>query len=1140
MHVEAGLADADIEARRDAIDVRRSFIVQAPAGSGKTELLIQRYLSLLAIVDHPEEVLAITFTRKAAAEMQERVVAALRRASAGDHGDLEHEKTTLDAAGRVLERDRQLKWRLIDSPRRMRIQTLDAFCANTARSLPLTSGLGGSANTVQGADAGSLYRSAALATLDWLVGEEDVGDAVEQVLSHLDNNTGAYIAYLSRMLQMRDQWLEITGSGEVHDSAEVRARLENNIADVVRHHLQNVRRRLLAAGAGDVPHLASYAANNLYAAGKDSHPALALSDRSTICAAEPEEVAAWRGLAELMLTQKGDWRKTVNRNQGFPPGDAGEKKQWIETLAGLSADAELAALLQTARALPDPHYSEQQWQVLLALFTLLPLAVSELKRLFAEQGVCDHSEVALAAGAALGTTEAPGDVALILDYRIQHLLVDEMQDTSISQYQMLETLTAGWQPDDGRTFFCVGDPMQSIYRFRNAEVGQFVQARQTGIGHLTLEPLTLRRNFRSGEQLVHWFNTVFSQVFPVEDDMATGAVSYTESAPVESLTGSGEYHVYPLFNADVGREARATATVIEHCLAKSIDENVAVLVRSRTQLPALLTELRRKAVDYRAVEIDRLTDLPEIIDLQALTRACVHAGDRAAWLGLLRGPLVGLNWTDLHSLVYDSGSEAVWDLLRNTDRVSKLTPFAQAAVADFVPVMASCINADRVRTLRQRVEAGWFQLGGPAFLADEEQLENVYRYLDVLERIEMAGTLPDPAELQQLLDEERVSSRGGEDCRVQIMTMHKAKGLQFDHVVLPSLGRFTVAGDKSVLSWLNIPADRGGRDMVISPVGPSFELEGDPLHRYIESALRQSDRLEQDRVLYVACTRARKSLHLIGNVGVTPDGESLRKPHSGSLFSRLWRAIEPAVNAAFDPAAVCSAGSENTDEETALVAPGLRRASASWAVPPPPALPTVAENPEIFAADERRVEYYWVGAVARHAGSVVHKWLHRFSELGSWPTAAQLPATDPTTRAWAVALGVGSADLEHLCTRVRRALDGIIGDPRGLWILDGPGFSELPLTGAVDGKPVSMIIDRVRIDDGVHWIIDYKTSTHEGGDLEGFLSQESDRYAPQLARYAETYKRYSGVTDVRTALYFPLMRHFEEVECASLRLPVQS
>src|SRR5690606_32830729 len=183
-------------------------------------------------------------------------------------------------------------------------------------------------------------------------------------------------------------------------------------------------------------------------------------------------------------------------------------------LERLGGDAALCASLHAVRKLPEPRYDDGQWDVLQALFRLLPVAVAELRRLFRQHGVTDYVEVANAADRALGGAEDPGEMALLLDYGIRHLLVDEMQDTSLAQYRLLEKLVAGWQPGDGRTLFCVGDPMQSIYRFRDAEVGQFLLARTRGIGPVELESLVLTRNFRSSPALVHWFNEVFPRVFP--------------------------------------------------------------------------------------------------------------------------------------------------------------------------------------------------------------------------------------------------------------------------------------------------------------------------------------------------------------------------------------------------------------------------------------------------------------------------------------------------------------------------------------------------------------------------------------------------------------------------------------------------
>src|SRR5205807_8890004 len=113
----------------------------------------------------------------------------------------------------------------------------------------------------------------------------------------------------------------------------------------------------------------------------------------------------------------------------------------------------------------------------------------------------------------------------------KHVLVDEFQDTSISQWELLERLTAGWEPDDGRTLFVVGDPMQSIYRFREADVALFLHARREGLGNVRLEPLTLTTNFRSQEKLVDFFNDAFPRIFPAEPDESLGAVPYSAATP---------------------------------------------------------------------------------------------------------------------------------------------------------------------------------------------------------------------------------------------------------------------------------------------------------------------------------------------------------------------------------------------------------------------------------------------------------------------------------------------------------------------------------------------------------------------------------------------------------------------------------
>jgi ATP-dependent exoDNAse (exonuclease V) beta subunit len=225
--------------------------------------------------------------------------------------------------------------------------------------------------------------------------------------------------------------------------------------------------------------------------------------------------------------------------QGFPAatqarGDEQQRrkaaKQRTEELLGaLVAHEPFVAALQDLRALPPVAYDPTQWAFIEALAALLPLALAQLELTFRRYGAADFTQLAQGAIQALGEPDAPTDLALALDYRIQHLLIDEFQDTSFTQFELLRRLIAGWQPGDGRTLFAVGDPMQSIYRFREAEVALFLRARHGGVAGLALTPLTLQVNFRSQGALVQWVNNVFEQVLPQREDERSGAVSFTLS-----------------------------------------------------------------------------------------------------------------------------------------------------------------------------------------------------------------------------------------------------------------------------------------------------------------------------------------------------------------------------------------------------------------------------------------------------------------------------------------------------------------------------------------------------------------------------------------------------------------------------------
>ncbi len=215
------------------------------------------------------------------------------------------------------------------------------------------------------------------------------------------------------------------------------------------------------------------------------------------------------------MLARDDWRKQLSAHRLGPdfadPGMRQRLRDLIDDLRGLAGVRE--ALLELRRA-PAAHLSEDDVAAIRALSSVLSRAAAELHADFAEAQRVDYTYVMGAARQALTEGGEPTDLALRAGLALRHILVDEFQDTSLAQFQLLETLTVGWEEGDGRTLFVVGDPMQSIYRFRDAEVGLFLKARAAGIGQVKLKALRLSRNFRAVPALVDFANELFAQVLP--------------------------------------------------------------------------------------------------------------------------------------------------------------------------------------------------------------------------------------------------------------------------------------------------------------------------------------------------------------------------------------------------------------------------------------------------------------------------------------------------------------------------------------------------------------------------------------------------------------------------------------------------
>ena len=918
----------DDAARRRALDVQLSAIVEAPAGSGKTGLLLQRYLKLLAEggVSQPEEILAITFTRKATAELRERVLEQLHAAAGNvplspEAGSFESETRRLAEA--ALTTDASLGWRLLEQPQRLRIRTIDALCAEIARTLPILSG-SGTSEPVESAEP--LHREAARRTLLELGGTDKLlNDALQTVLLHRDGNLNDCEALLARMLEQRQQWgelvpLDAESLTDENLDTQVRPKLERSLETIVCAGLNRVVETIPQSELGELTELAArlgFASS--YVPGEES-PVVTCAGRNELPEARAEDLDRWLALLHLLFTKEGEWRKS------FRPGHlkfniSYEDGNVLRDIVSRMQTEEIAEALKSIRRLPPARFPDEQWRVAKALFRLLRHALAHLKVLFAETGRCDFSELALAACEAL-SAEGVADLSRSPGARLTHLLVDEMQDTSSSQYMLLERLTRSWD-GHSQTLFLVGDPKQSIYLFRQARVERFLRTvAERRLGDVPLEPLQLTANFRSQGALVEAFNETFAQLFPQvavasqslgeeldvpfvraeairsPSEHPQSIVWHTEVLGSHPIPGNPAPTVAELRSAHVLREAREIRQKIEEWRALPLPAgrtkpwSIAVLARARKHLVPITSELSRDygagPIPFRAVQIDTLDERPEVLDVLALTRALLHPADRVAWLAVLRAPWCGLSLLDLLRLTgegLDTNPEATVVELVSV-RAPLLSPSGQRLLDRAWPTLQQALATLGRTSFATHVERTWLSLGGDATLSPE-RLVNVRRFFEVLRELEQDSTAGIDTSTLNVRLSSLYAEPAADENAVQLLTIHNSKGLEFDLVLVPGLERSTNRSRSELLNWLELdPTDGDAAHILLAPIGSRGE-QTDGLNQWLSRVKRSRENAELRRLLYVACTRAREALHLFAACEPQGDGE-VRTPVEGTLLRAAW------------------------------------------------------------------------------------------------------------------------------------------------------------------------------------------------------------------------------------------------------------
>jgi ATP-dependent exoDNAse (exonuclease V) beta subunit len=1089
--------------------------------------LTDRILALLATVSRPEEIVAITFTRKAAAEMHARVLKKLELARDNVAPKTSYEVRSLALAQAVLARSEERSWHLLAHPARLSIKTIDSFCASLVRSMPWLSGLGGMPTVAE--EPNEHYLAAAREVF----ASVGTNPSVAKLLEHMDLDVQAASTALAKMLGQRDQWMTLlpTVTNERDRNA-----LEDHFAQAVSEELSGIPPLMPLGYAQELAPLIRQAVSFLataekYQATYDQLKCLQDWDGQAFDT-NVSDLPRWRALAELLITGAGTVRKTINVKHGFESKTdyCKDFNAWLANNGG-GDEPSWAKALQALEHLVDERFSDAQWDILKAQIECLWLAVAQLQMRFATFGEVDFAEIAQRAFYGLGRADDPTELLLKLDSSIRHLLIDEFQDTSQTQLDLLERLTSGWQADDGRTVFLVGDPMQSIYRFRKAEVGLFLKVRDQGLGDLHLTPLRLTDNFRSGAGIVDWVNNMFTHIFPKQDDAIGGAITYAPSVAFNEGNPEQAVHQHLIISDDKDEPARQLIVLVKEALAAAPDSEhpVAILVRTRSNLRGATELLAKENLPYRAVELVALNQRAYVVDLVQIVRALCHLGDRAAWLAVLRSPYCGLTLFSLHRL-FAGDKRAVIDILEATlAQVAQASPNPAEQVLEpdqyarlvFVArVFSAAVREETGEVFARKVQRVWQQLDGPALArhtGDVSDAESVFRLIERLAPyggldLDMFESRLTKLYASSVEDEATASVEEKSKGVVEVMTMHKSKGLQFDTVILFGLHE-KAKGDDTPL----VRIEQAHGRLLMGPIKSRASDTADPYSNFLGQREKRRASHEVDRLLYVAATRAKKTLHLVARLKIDKkDSTVVAAPESSSLLARLWPFIQ---------------------QPTPLPEQDERRVESHMPFYKGPLLQRRATVPAMGSPSRTTIEplelpgniipmfnqaYVWGAEAGRErlVGTIVHEWLAHIGESGleRW-TTERITSKGSVIERQLGATGLSGEQASLGAQEAVEVLRAMLTQEHGRRLL---GQIKAKREWALLDENGQMSIMDLVLDEGDHWlVVDYKTSRPAASEpLSVFEKRMLARYKPQLQRYCQQLFALDG-RPAKAALYFP-------------------
>jgi len=1082
--------------------------VHASAGSGKTYLLVSRIIQLLLNDAEPGTILAITFTRKAAAEMRQRLLQRLFELAAADDAQLRALLEQLGASPdpETLQRARKLYEQLLTTEHPVTTTTFHAFCQDLLRRFPLEADVPAGFELLE--HTGNLQDEAweALMAEAADAAKGPLAQALAQLFAKLTlNNTRQ--ALLSFVQQRSDWWAWTEQQTDALAFACQRLAAQLNVQPdenplqtffAEQKNIGNCQRYLefvLQRNNKTNQKLALQLENGL-------------DERLTLA-------QRYQTIRETFLTQKGTVRACKPSKEMVKVYGEQSTDEFIELHAAC------AAIIQAA---DNQLAAQHTWQITSAWYLAGQHLLQHYQRIKLEQRLLDFTDLEWKSYQLLTQSDNASWVQYKLDNRIKHLLIDEFQDTNPTQWQLVLPLLeefADKQEEDANSVFLVGDAKQSIYRFRRAEPRLFKTASDWLQDNMQSSRLPLNKSWRSSPAIMDFVNKLFGSG-PLHSQL-------TDFIPheTEHRTLWGQVKLLPLVRAEEKEEATHTelrnplttplhadddntqltegqllATTIRQLVdrqtpvghakeARAIRySDILILLRSRTHVGEFEQALRSQAIPYLGAERGTLLEALEVIDMVKLLHWLLSPYDNHALASILRSPLFAATDDDL--LLLANRGKGHWQdrLAGLVDELPEASPLARAHVllgrwqqmAGHIPVHDLLDRIYSEANVLARYTAAF-----PAVLKARVS-SNLSRFLELALEID-SGRYPSLTRFIKWLDDLRQKSNEapneppsqGQQDRVRLLTIHEAKGLEATVVFLVDSARplQRKTAYEALVDW----SDSQNRPETFLLTGKKDELDAYSRQK-LEHLFALEDR-EEANLLYVAVTRAKQMLFISGT-------QAARKAKSSwyETISRQYE-IDPEETSGVQTLQETGTPPGIVPTQQVIDDTGIdvdKRLSDVIKITN--TLREIAPSHAVNATDSSNT----LDEDGRQRGLIIHAMLEQMTQ-DKHPPLARL--------AQQFGLEEHSQPFKTCLAETRQLLQ----TPELQTLFDSQHFdaayNEVPISYELNGRMVYGIIDRLVITDDRVLLIDYKTHRLEAEQLQELL----EVYKPQLSLYVEGIKK---------------------------------